>query len=100
LSMKFEPSSTKFYLIGGGNWRKPLTCHKSLTNFIYFQPVTFKFLVQENTIIFYLFHYDLRGSHGCDRMVVDSQLPTQSVPVTTDVVGSTLAQGEVYNIRT
>jgi hypothetical protein len=20
--------------IGGGNWRKPLSCHKSLTNFI------------------------------------------------------------------
>ena len=32
LSVEFEPSSTKFYLIDGGNWRKPLTCRKSLTN--------------------------------------------------------------------
>jgi hypothetical protein len=29
---------------------------------------------------------------------LDLQLPMQSEPITTDVVGSTLAQGEVYNI--
>ena len=28
----------------------------------------------------------------------DSQLPMQSVPITTDVVSSNLDQGEVYNI--
>jgi len=31
-------------------------------------------------------------------MVADLQLPMQLVPITTDVVGSTPAQGEVYNI--
>jgi hypothetical protein len=30
--------------------------------------------------------------------MVVSQLPMQSVPITIDVVGSTPAQGEVYNI--
>ena len=30
--------------------------------------------------------------------LLDLQLPMQSVPITTDVVGSTPAQGEVYNI--
>jgi hypothetical protein len=29
---------------------------------------------------------------------LDLQLPMQSVPITTDVVGSTRAQGEVHNI--
>ena len=29
---------------------------------------------------------------------LDLQLPMQSMPITTDVVGSTPAQGEVYNI--
>ena len=29
---------------------------------------------------------------------LDLQLPMQSVPITTDVMGSTPAQGEVYNI--
>ena len=29
---------------------------------------------------------------------LDLQLPMQSVPITTDVVGSALAQSEVYNI--
>ena len=29
---------------------------------------------------------------------LDLQLPMQFVPITTDVVGSTPAQGEVYNI--
>jgi hypothetical protein len=31
-------------------------------------------------------------------MVVGGILPIQSVPITTDAVGSTPAQGEVYNI--
>jgi hypothetical protein len=31
-------------------------------------------------------------------MVVDLQLPMQSVPIATDVVSSNLDQGEVYNI--
>jgi hypothetical protein len=35
---------------------------------------------------------------GRDRMVVDLQLPMQSVHITTDVVSSNLDQGEVYNI--
>ena len=30
--------------------------------------------------------------------MLDLQLPMQSVPIITDVVGSTPAQGEVYNI--
>jgi hypothetical protein len=29
---------------------------------------------------------------------IDWQLPLQSVPITSDVVGSTPAQGDVYNI--
>jgi hypothetical protein len=29
---------------------------------------------------------------------LDLQLPIQSVPITTDVVGSTPTQGKVYNI--
>ena len=39
-----------------------------------------------------------RGSRGRDGMLVDLQLPMQSVPITTDVVSSNLNQGEVYNI--
>jgi hypothetical protein len=35
---------------------------------------------------------------GSDRMIVDLQLPMQSVYITTDVVSSNLDQGEVYNI--
>jgi hypothetical protein len=38
------------------------------------------------------------GRRGRDRMVVDLQLPMQSVSITTDVVSSNLDQGEVYNI--
>ena len=38
------------------------------------------------------------GRRGHDHMVVDLQLPMQSVPITTDVVSSNLDQGEVYNI--
>ena len=36
----------------------------------------------------------LEGHHDHDRMVVGMQ----SVPITTDIVGSTPAQGEMYNI--
>jgi hypothetical protein len=36
--------------------------------------------------------------HSSYRMVVGLQLPTQSVPITTDIVISNLDQGEVYNI--
>ena len=39
-----------------------------------------------------------KGRRGRDRMIVGLQLPMQSVPITTDVVGSTPAKGEVYNI--
>ena len=39
-----------------------------------------------------------RGRCGRDRMVLDLQLPMQSVPITTDIVSSNLDQGEVYNI--
>ena len=38
------------------------------------------------------------GRRGRDHMVVDLQLPMQSVSITTDVVSSNLDQGEVYNI--
>ena len=38
------------------------------------------------------------GRRGRDRMVVEFQLPMQSVPITTDVVRSNLEQGAVYNI--
>ena len=41
---------------------------------------------------------DLKCRHGRDRMVVDLQLPMQSLPITTDVVSLNLDQGEVYNI--
>ena len=36
-----------------------------------------------------------RGRRGRDRMVLDFQLPMQSVPITTDVVSSNLDQGKV-----
>ena len=39
-----------------------------------------------------------RGHLGCDRMVVAFTTTMQSVPITTDVVGSNLNQGEVYKI--
>jgi len=55
---------------------RPWSFHLYNTEFVYdkgyfiLNTTTFKFLVLENTFIFYLFHYDLRGRHGCDRMVV------------------------------
>ena len=42
--------------------------------------------------------YGWMRRRGRDRMVVDLQLPMQSVHITTDVVSSNLDQGEVYNI--
>jgi hypothetical protein len=45
-----------------------------------------------------LFQFNERGCRGSDRMVVaklNLQLPMQSVPVTTDVVGLTATQSEV-----
>ena len=42
-------------------------------------------------------HFLQRGRRGRDRMVVDLQLPMQSVSITTDVVSSNLDQGEVCN---
>jgi hypothetical protein len=38
------------------------------------------------------------GRRGRDRMVLDLQMPMQSMPITTDAVGSNLDQGEVNNI--
>ena len=40
------------------------------------------------------------GRRGCDRMVVGftTELPKQTVPMTTDVVSFNLDQGEEYNI--
>ena len=40
-----------------------------------------------------------RRPRGRDRMVVDVQLPVQSVPITTKVVSSNPAHGEVYSIQ-
>ena len=39
-----------------------------------------------------------KGRLGCDRMAVGFTTTMQSVPITTDVVGSNLNQGEVYKI--
>jgi len=39
-----------------------------------------------------------RGRRGRDRMVVDLQLPMESVPIITDVASSNLDQDEMYNI--
>ena len=39
----------------------------------------------------------MRDRRHRDRMLVGLQLPTQSVPITTDVVSSNPDQGEVYN---
>ena len=39
------------------------------------------------------------GRRGFDRMVVGIQLPVQSMPITTKVVSSNLAHGEVYSIQ-
>jgi hypothetical protein len=41
----------------------------------------------------------IQGSHGRDRMVVDLQLPVQSVPITTKVVSSNPVHGKVYSIQ-
>ena len=41
----------------------------------------------------------IRGRHGHDRMVVDLQLPVQSVPITTKVVSSNPVHGEVYSMQ-
>ena len=38
------------------------------------------------------------GRRSRDHIVVDLQLPMQSVAITTDVVSSNLDQGEMYNI--
>ena len=42
-----------------------------------------------------------RGRRGCDRMVVDLQLPIQSVYITTNVVNSNPTQAKCtrYNIK-
>ena len=40
-----------------------------------------------------------RHGHGYDRMVVDLQLPVQSVPITTKVVSSNPVHGEVYSMQ-
>ena len=40
-----------------------------------------------------------RHGHGHDRMVVDLQLPVQSVPITTKVVSSNPVHGEVYSMQ-
>jgi hypothetical protein len=42
--------------------------------------------------------YLLRGSRSRDRMVVEFMTPMQSVPITTKVVSSNPAHGEVYYI--
>ena len=55
-------------------------------------------LIKYQIEILSIFLWKHRGRHGCDRMVVDLQLPMQSVPITTDVVSLNLDQGEVYNI--
>jgi hypothetical protein len=39
------------------------------------------------------------GRRGRDRMGLDLQLPMQSVPITTNVVSSNIAHGEVYSIQ-
>ena len=49
-------------------------------------------------IIFGWQNLEGKDCHGCDPMVLDLQLPMQSVPITTDVVSLNLDQGEVYNI--
>jgi hypothetical protein len=40
-----------------------------------------------------------RGHRGRDRMVVDLQLPVQSVPITTKVVSLNPVHGEMYSIQ-
>ena len=44
-------------------------------------------------------NYWYRGRHGRDRMVVDLQLPVQSVPIITKVVSSNPAHIEIYSIQ-
>jgi hypothetical protein len=44
-----------------------------------------------------LYRNRFRGRRCRECMVVDLQLPLQSVPIITDVVSSNLDQGEVYN---
>ena len=46
-----------------------------------------------------MIHFLQRGRRGRDRMVVDLQLPVQSVPITTEIVSSnpTRARCTLYN---
>ena len=46
-------------------------------------------------LVLYFFVGIVMAVNVCE---LDLQLPMQLVPITTDVVGSTPAQGEVYNI--
>jgi hypothetical protein len=39
------------------------------------------------------------GRRGRDRMILDLQLPMQSVPITTNVVSSNPVHGEVYSMQ-
>jgi hypothetical protein len=41
----------------------------------------------------------MRGRRGRDGMVLDLQLPVQSVPIITKVVSSNPIHGEVYSIQ-
>jgi hypothetical protein len=43
--------------------------------------------------------YSVDRCHGRDCMVVDLQLPMQSVPITTKAVSSDPVNGEVYSIQ-
>ena len=45
-----------------------------------------------------MIHFLQRGRRGRDRMVVDLQLPVQSVPITTEIVSSNPAHGEMYSM--
>jgi cobalamin biosynthesis protein CbiG len=49
--------------------------------------------------VYLLYIILIGGHHGRNRMVVDLQLPMQSVPITTKVTSSNPAYGEVYSIQ-
>ena len=44
-------------------------------------------------------HIVIRGRRGCDRMVVELQLPVQSMHITTKVGSSNPVHGEAYPIQ-
>jgi hypothetical protein len=94
------PLSTIFQLYRGGHFycwrkseyrRKPPTCGKSLTNFMLYRVhFVYTTLIESENYL---------GRRGPDCIVVDLQIPVESVSLTTKGMSSKPAHGEVYSIQ-